>query len=238
MGMDVYEEIGGLIAGIYAIVAGVGLLTTALGIAMWILQSLGMYTIAQRRQIKHPWLAWLPVANMWMLGSISDQYYYVARGKVKNRRKWMVALAIVTALLYAATVVAQIATTVQVIMGIEQGNMDPSTDPMQVILMMLPQVGFAFLVWAVALWSTIIQHMSYYGLYSSCDPNNKAVFTVLGIFFPVTIPFFIFACRNKDRGMPPRKGAAPAQPVAPAEIPAPVKAEGGEDPVNTNPMEE
>ncbi len=238
MGMDMYEEIGSLIAGIYAVVAGVGLLTTALGIAMWILQALGMYTIAQRREIKHPWMAWLPVTNMWILGSISDQYYYVARGKVKNRRKWMIALTIVTALLSAATVVAQIITSVKMLMGLNEGTVDPSSDPMQFVMMMLPQLGFGFLVWAVAMWNTVLQHMSLYGLYSSCDPNNKAVFTVLGIFFPVTMPFFVFACRNKDRGMPPRKDAAPAQPVAPAEIPAPVKAEAEEDPVNVNKVEE
>ena len=238
MGMDMYEEIGSLIAGIYAIVAGVGLLTTAFGIAMWILQSLGMYTIAQRRQIKHPWMAWLPVTNMWILGSISDQYYYVARGKVKNRRKWLIALTIAAALMGFATVVVQVITSVQIVMGLNNGSVDPSSDPMQMVTMMLPQLGFAFLVWAVAVWSTVIQHMSYYGLYSSCDPNNKAVLTVLGIFFPVTVPFFVFACRNKDRGMPPRKDAAPAQPAAPVEIPAPVKAEAEEDPINVNNVEE
>ena len=43
-------------------------------IAMYVLSAWGMYTIANRRGIHRPWLAWIPVANMWILGSISDQY--------------------------------------------------------------------------------------------------------------------------------------------------------------------
>ena len=52
------------------------ILLVALGFGMvwYVLQSLGLYTIAERRGIRNPWLAWVPVANMWVLGSISDQY--------------------------------------------------------------------------------------------------------------------------------------------------------------------
>jgi hypothetical protein len=32
-----------------------------------------MYTIAKRRQINHPWMAWVPVVDMYLLGCISDQ---------------------------------------------------------------------------------------------------------------------------------------------------------------------
>ena len=61
--------------------------TTAFSLVCYVLQSYGLYTIANRRGIRNSWLAWVPVGNMWILGSISDQYQYVAKGKVKNRRK-------------------------------------------------------------------------------------------------------------------------------------------------------
>ena len=41
-----------------------------LGITGYVLQALGMYRIAERRGIHRPWLAWIPVANSWVLGSI------------------------------------------------------------------------------------------------------------------------------------------------------------------------
>ena len=45
-----------------------------LSIAAYVLQALGLYTIAKRRGISNPWLAWVPVAWVWVLGSISDQF--------------------------------------------------------------------------------------------------------------------------------------------------------------------
>ena len=73
--------VAGAALGIIAIVLVAYLLTFGLGITVYILYSLGIYTIAQRRGIKHPWMAWLPVANMWVLGSIADQYRYVSHGQ-------------------------------------------------------------------------------------------------------------------------------------------------------------
>ena len=44
-----------------------------LGIASYVLSSMAVYTIARRRGLRKPWLAWIPVANVWLLGSLSDQ---------------------------------------------------------------------------------------------------------------------------------------------------------------------
>ena len=52
-----------------------------------------------------------------------------------------------------------------------------------------------FVFWQIAL----------YDLYSSCNPRNNVLFLVLGIIFVFLVPFFIFACRNKEEGMPPRR---------------------------------
>jgi len=84
----------GAALGIIAIVLVSYLLTFVLTIVMYILQSLGIYTIAQRRGIRNPWMAWLPVTNMWILGSIADQYRYVACGQIRNRRKVLLGMSI------------------------------------------------------------------------------------------------------------------------------------------------
>lgn len=63
------------------------LVNFGLMIAGYVLTALALYTMAKRRGIKHPWLAWIPVADMWLLGTISDQYRYVAKGQVRNSRK-------------------------------------------------------------------------------------------------------------------------------------------------------
>ena len=65
------------------------------GIAMYVLTSLGLYTIAKRRAISKAWLAWIPVVNCWIIGCISDQYRYVVKGQMKSRRKSLLTLSVV-----------------------------------------------------------------------------------------------------------------------------------------------
>lgn len=192
--------------------------TTAFSLVCYVLQSYGLYTIANRRGIRNSWLAWVPVGNMWTLGSISDQYQYVAKGKIKNRRKVLLGLTIGLVAAAAGGFVAVLASAMMsegVAAGVLAG----------VLIMLLGY--FAFLILVVV--AAVYQYLCCYDLYNSCNPGNAVLFLVLSIVFPVTLPFFIFACRKKDLGMPPKKKPAP-QPVIEivAEEPAeePVTEEG------------
>jgi hypothetical protein len=41
-----------------------------LGIAMYVLASLGLYKLAANQGIENPWLAWIPIANLYVLGRL------------------------------------------------------------------------------------------------------------------------------------------------------------------------
>ena len=69
----------------------------AMVVAAYIFMSLGLFAIAKNRRIQNPWLAWIPVGNLWLLGCISDQYRYVALGQKQNRRKRLLLLSILEA---------------------------------------------------------------------------------------------------------------------------------------------
>ena len=94
-----------------------------------------------------------------------------------------------------------------------------------VLIMLLGYLAFLTMV----VIATVYMYLCCYDLYNSCNPSNGVLFLVLSIIFSVTLPFFIFACRKKDLGMPPKKKPAP-QPVIEivAEEPAeePVTEEG------------
>lgn len=45
-------------------------LTGLLGLAGYVLLSLGLMTLAKRKNIENPWLAWIPIANLYILGKI------------------------------------------------------------------------------------------------------------------------------------------------------------------------
>lgn len=153
-------------------------------VAFYVMTSLSLYTIAKRRGIRNPGLAWVPVANQWVMGCISDQYKYVTKGQVKNRRTVMLTLSIVSVALSMISA------------------------PMN---MVFPGGGvlFAIAEYGVAIASLVFWYLALYDLYASCNPDNSVLFLVLSIVLAVTTPFFLLACRKKDQGMPPRKTAQP-----------------------------
>ena len=189
----------------------VGLLTGLMGIpafviqiAVYVLSSLALYTIAKRRGLNHAWLSWIPVANVWILGSIADQYRYVARGEVKSKRKVLLTLNIISAVLTAVVVCLCIGAVVGAFSGAIMGR--PEDVILQNLLGTLAgMLGLIVPILGVAIAAAIIRYMALYDLYSSCDPDNKTVFLVIGILFGITEPVFLFLCRNKDLGMPPRR---------------------------------
>ena len=182
----------------------------AYAVVSYVLHSLGLYAIAQRRGIHNAWLAWIPLGNLWILGSISDQYQYVAKGKVKNFRKLMLGLGIAYYILYAFQFIAMIGAAF-------------AGEGAEVFM---SAVGGDMLLSLIVIVLAVIEFIAYYNLFSSCQPSNATLYTVLSIIFTVTMPFFVFACRKKDLGMPPRK-----QPVAPQQIVEPVAAEPAEEAV-------
>ena len=66
--------------------------SSLLGIATYVLSSMALYTLASRRRIEKAWLSWVPVLNVWIVGSLSDQYRYVVKGQYKSKRKSLLIL--------------------------------------------------------------------------------------------------------------------------------------------------
>ena len=159
-----------------------------LGIAVYVLQAYSLYHIAKRRCIKKPWLAWLPLGNMWILGSISDQYQYVTQGKIRNKRIGLLVLQtslIVAALLFFPLLYAAL-WYINYFLG-------------------LAVLALSLTICALFLSALIVEYLALYRLLASCEPANKALYLLLVVFVPVTLPVLLFICREKDLGMPPRR---------------------------------
>lgn len=187
-----------------------------ISIVAYVFQSVSMYSIANRRGIKNPWLSWVPLGNLWMLGCISDQYRYVAKGQVKNKRKSLLILGIVMSVLAVVTLVIEMVVMIGALDA--QFMSDSEMAAMMVGLIIMLVVCLALLAVAVAV--TVIQYMALYDLFVSCDPNNGVLFLVLSILISMAMPICMFICRKKDGGMPPRKAAAPVFVPQPAYQPA------------------
>ncbi len=175
-------------------------------VATYILHSVGLYAITKRRRIHHGWLAWIPIGNLWILGSVSDQYRYLVKGEIKNRRSQLTSLSVGLLALYFVWFLCIVASQ-------KVGWPIPGYWVCLVAMVIFPMVKF------------ILQFMAYYDLYQSCDPGNAVLYFILSVVLPVTMPFFVLVCRKKDGGMPPRKQSqAPQEPRV--EVAKPEAVEG------------
>ncbi|MDD5884276.1 MAG: hypothetical protein PUD70_09420 [Firmicutes bacterium] len=181
-----------------------------LSLATYVLTALALYTIARRRGLKNPWLAWIPVADCWLLGSLSDQYRYVVKGEHKSKRKILLFFRILTAVMWISLIGLLVNLCFHAVGSVFWGTMSDERifqilhQALNLLVVCLPLIG-------ISIAYAVFRYMALYDIYKSLDPANCVLFLVLSILFGVTEPFFLFFSRNKDDGMPPRK-----QPVSDA----------------------
>ena len=175
-----------------------------LSIASYVLTALALYTIARRRGLRRPWLAWIPVADSWLLGSLSDQYRYVVKGEHKSKRKILLFFRILASYLWVSLMALLLRLCFRAFGGVMQGTI-PDILIRQILLqaanlliVVLPLIG-------ISIAYAVFRYMALYDIYKSLDPENSVLFLVLSILFGITEPFFLFFSREKDGGMPPRK---------------------------------
>ena len=189
-----------------------------LGILSYIFTSLGLYTIAKRRGLRNPWLSWIPVANVWILGSLSDQYRYVVKGENKSKRKVLLVLNILSAAMGLALAITAVVLAGNVVNNVMRGM--PEYALMEALLGPgLLVLGLALPLAGIGIAYAVIYYMALYDLYTSCDPGNSVLFLVLSILIGASKPFFLFFSRERDDGMPPRRRPQPAYIPQQNEVP-------------------
>ena len=176
---------------------------TMVSVASYVFTALALYTIAQRREIKKAWLAWVPVLNVWILGSISDQYRYVVKGEIRSKRKVLLTVSILQFLATAAAVINLIAVSFMAIY-----NYAPGRGMTELIGQLLSSLLFFIPAAILAILSLVFRILALYDVFTSCDPANNILYLILSLIpyiSTVTQPLFLFLCREKDGGMPPRR---------------------------------
>ena len=175
-----------------------------LSIASYVLTALALYTIARRRGLKNPWLAWIPVADCWLLGSLSDQYRYVVNGEHKSKRKILLFFRVLITIMWISLMGLLVRLCFHAVGSVVWGSINDDQifqilhQALNLLVVFLPLIG-------ISIAYAVFRYMALYDIYKSLDPDNCVLFLVLSILFGVTEPFFLFFSRNKDDGMPPRK---------------------------------
>ena len=181
------------------------------GIAVYVVTSLSLHTMAKRRDIQHPWLAWIPYGNLWIMGSIADHYQLMAQFRTKNKRKWLLILQILLSVLCLLVMILAIITVFSVLQAYEDRGYAGYIDIWRPVRDSLLEMGIVWLVMmVVVIISIMVQYIALYDIYRSCEPGNATIYLVLSIFIGLSQPVFLFICRNKDGGIPKPQAEIPS----------------------------
>ncbi len=206
-----YADIGGMLM-LFVLMMGY-VMVIGLALGQYVLQSLGTYAMAKRRGIRHPWLSWLPVGSDWMWGCLADQYQYVAKGRIKNRRKVLVVLSLITIVLSATILGLYVGILVKIASNANLIQVMSTQQITQLFLgEFLAMLALAGLINVLSIVLAVFRYIALYDMYVSCVPGSAVLYLVLSIVFSFLMPLFLFLCRKKDEGMPPRKQSE-AEPV-------------------------
>lgn len=161
-------------------------------IATYILQSLSLHTLARRRGIASPWLAWLPYGNYWIIGSLARDY-----DKQNNiQRRWdktLLTLSIVFSASYLIIYFAVIFGTL-----ITMLNMDAATMPEETAVAIVLVVFSAFIpIMIIATALQIITYICFFKIFESTVPEKALKYFLLSLLIPLAQPICLFLCRNK-----------------------------------------
>ena len=202
--MMISHSVDYLESGLWLILRSLFGMPMLLSLVTYVLTALALYTIARRRGLKNPWLAWIPVADSWLLGSLSDQYRYVVKGEHKSKRKILLFFRILASYLWVSLMALLLRLCFRAFGGVMQGTIPDILirqilhQAADLLIVVLPLIG-------ISIAYAVFRYMALYDIYKSLDPDNCVLFLVLSILFGVTEPFFLFFSREKDGGMPPRK---------------------------------
>lgn len=208
-GMDLDSAAVSFLSWAMGIVLTVAAVASLLSLALYIMEAVGVYTIAKRRGIRHAWLAWIPLAKYWVQGSLSDQYKQTVKGKRSHNRTILLVIALAGwAVSLAATSIAA-SGLVRMLMSIAQNDMEAlayagtlTSGGSRLLSLLSSVLSIALLVF---------RHITLYDIYCASCPKYSVTYLILGIFFGFTIPFFLFFNRRKDEGMRIPRPTPPAE---------------------------
>ena len=161
-------------------------------LANYIMTAIGLQAIAKRRGVNYPWLAWIPYANYWLIGSIADDYDN-RNGLKKRWSKILLGLLIGYAAGFVLYFIAIIALFIQAaLMGMNESDV---TAGFMGTVLFLYIVLIVFVVIATIL--SFIYYICLYKIFESTVPDKSAKYLILSLVVPLASGICILKCRDK-----------------------------------------
>ena len=160
-----------------------------------------LYMIATRRGVEKPWLAWVPVGQLWLLGAISDHYQFVVRRNKSSNRKTLLWLQVVLVVLLIISLIL-IFDVLDLSQRIDSGVSNSSALRERAEMKAKGLVVPGLLLLVTAGITVVYEYFALYDLFRSCDPANSRLYLLLSIFVSITMPVFLLMLYDRDDGLP------------------------------------
>ena len=179
-----------------AIAGFIALIAVTLAILSYVFYSVGLFKTAKNLGIAAPWLAFIPVANLYLLGR-------VAQGNGEKKRKFpfgwiLLVLSLVAAWaesLMSASVVTGFA---KLISGMTMENVVVSLEELFTFIGG-PLVTSGLTIALIGLVVSIFFYKTLYYVYKVCAGECAPLYLAVSVVLPIFIPFFLFSKRNSLR---------------------------------------
>jgi hypothetical protein len=160
-------------------------------LTFFIIKGLGLFNMAKRINMKSAWLSFLPIANTYVLGKISEKY--IKRDGTKSAK-----FGIILPLFYIAELLIGIAfmvflaiSIVSIVSSAELAIENNSRMTMEMFKSFIPVIISYFVLMAVAICYVVFYYISLYRVYSLYDNGNATIYLVLSILFTPLAAIFI-----------------------------------------------
>lgn len=163
----------------------------------YVLQSLSLHTLARRRGIANPWLAWIPFGDSWIIGALARDY-----DKQKGiSRRWDKILLILSIVGIATFFVVYIAFFVYLIINMASLESAGVTYGEDIAFELLGGilVFYVLLIASAVVMSavTALTYICLFKIFESTVPEKAIKHFLIYLLVPFAAPFCLFACRNK-----------------------------------------
>ena len=157
----------------------------------YVMQGIALQTIAKRRGIAHPWLAWVPYGVNWILGAIASEY------DLKNgiKRRWDKVLLTVSVIIAAFEVLSYVA----IFIGIIWTAMNMSGYMSEEDVLLFAMFMYIALIPSILLLSVFstLATIRVFKIFESTVPEKALIYFLIYLLVPFAAPICLFACRNK-----------------------------------------
>ena len=182
------NESASIAFGFLAIFLIIYLIILIIALANYIVMSLSLYTIAKRRAVQNPWLAWLPYGNYWVMGKLAEDF----DEKNGMQRKWSTVLLVLSISMMIGFVFVYVGMMVSMFF---MTAIDESVSLGVAFIVAL--YAIMFLLSALGVAAQICAMICTYKIYESTVPTKALKYLLITLLVPLGNAICLFKCRNE-----------------------------------------